>query len=133
MVPASTKAQPGQDRAVAASFAGSLPGAGSVSTIVSRRAIPAITPCYDALVAWATGAHPSMKTARQCRQPDGLPQWEIEVLGLLARGLSNPQIAQALFITRKTVEHHHLEHIDTKLGLSCRTAAVAYAVQHRLA
>jgi DNA-binding NarL/FixJ family response regulator len=88
---------------------------------------------FDALVAWATGAHPATKTAPQRRQPDGLSQREIEMLGLLARrGLSNPQIAQALFITRKTVEHH-LEHIYTKLGLSCRTAAATYAVQHRLA
>lgn len=40
-----------------------------------------------------------------------------------------PQIADTLFISRKTVEHH-LSHIYSKLGVSCRTSAVAYAIQN---
>ena len=47
------------------------------------------------------------------------------------RGMSNPQIAEALVISRKTVEHH-IEHIFNKLGVSSRTAAVAFAVQEGL-
>jgi DNA-binding NarL/FixJ family response regulator len=45
--------------------------------------------------------------------------------------MSNPQIGQTLSISRKTVEHH-LEHVYTKLGVTCRTSAVAWAVQQGL-
>jgi DNA-binding CsgD family transcriptional regulator len=49
---------------------------------------------------------------------------ELEVLQLLADGASNPDISKALFISRRTTEHH-VEHILTKLGVTSRTAAVA--------
>jgi DNA-binding NarL/FixJ family response regulator len=57
---------------------------------------------------------------------------EAEVLTLLARGLNNPEIARTLVVSRKTIERH-LENIYNKLGISSRTAAVVYAVQHGLA
>ena len=56
---------------------------------------------------------------------------EIEVLRLLARGDSNPQIATNLNITVNTVKTH-ISHILTKLQLENRTQAAAYAVQNRL-
>src|SRR6266700_2884747 len=56
---------------------------------------------------------------------------EAEVLCLLAQGRNTPQIAQRLDISKKTVEHH-LAHIYDKLGVTCRTAAVVYAVQQGL-
>jgi DNA-binding NarL/FixJ family response regulator len=56
---------------------------------------------------------------------------EIEVLRLLARGDSNPQIAAELNITVNTVKTH-ISHILTKLQLENRTQAAAYAVQNRL-
>ncbi len=87
--------------------------------------------CYEALVESVTGESRVKKTSRQHRQLDDLTEREVEVLRRLAQGLSNPQIAHALVISRKTVEHH-LGHIYAKLGVSCRTAAVAYAVQQRL-
>ena len=43
-----------------------------------------------------------------------------------------PGIAKTLVISRKTVEHH-LEHIYNKIGVTCRTSAVVYAVQHGIA
>jgi DNA-binding NarL/FixJ family response regulator len=46
--------------------------------------------------------------------------------------MSNPEIGEALVISRKTVEHH-VEHIFNKLGVTSRTAAVAYAVHSGLA
>ena len=49
----------------------------------------------------------------------------------LARGRSNPQIAAELSISRKTVSAH-LEHIYTKLGVSTRTEAALFAMQHGL-
>jgi len=49
----------------------------------------------------------------------------------LAQGQNTPQIARTLVISRKTVEHH-VAHIYDKIGVSCRTAAVVYAVQQGL-
>lgn len=51
---------------------------------------------------------------------------EVEVLGLVAAGLSNRQIGQGLFLSEATVKSH-LVHIFGKLGVSSRTSAVASA------
>jgi DNA-binding NarL/FixJ family response regulator len=53
------------------------------------------------------------------------------VLGLVAEGLSNAQIAQRLVISRRTAEHH-VQHIYTKIGVSSRAAAAMFAMEHRL-
>jgi DNA-binding NarL/FixJ family response regulator len=50
---------------------------------------------------------------------------------LLSDGASNPDISKALYISRRTAEHH-VEHILVKLGVTSRTAAVAYALTHEL-
>ncbi len=56
---------------------------------------------------------------------------EREVLALMVEGLSNPQIAQRLTVSRSTVKFH-VSNILSKLGVKSRTEAVALAVQHRL-
>jgi DNA-binding NarL/FixJ family response regulator len=61
----------------------------------------------------------------------GLTAREREVLVHLARGLSNPEIAAVLTVSRKTVSTH-LEHIYAKLGVSTRTQAALFAMQHGL-
>jgi DNA-binding NarL/FixJ family response regulator len=53
---------------------------------------------------------------------------EREVLTLVAQGLSNPDIAQQLFLSEHTV-HRHLANILRKLGLSSRAAAAAWAAR----
>jgi HD-GYP domain-containing protein (c-di-GMP phosphodiesterase class II) len=63
--------------------------------------------------------------------PGGLTAREVEVLGLLARGHSNKEIAVRLVVTPKTVSSH-VEHIYTKLGVSSRARATLFATQHGL-
>lgn len=63
--------------------------------------------------------------------PGGLTAREVEVLALVATGLTNREVAQQLVISEKTVASH-ISHIFTKLGLSSRAAATAYAYEHGL-
>lgn len=63
--------------------------------------------------------------------PAGLSPREIEVLALVAHGGTNRAIAEALFISEKTVTSH-LTHIFTKLGVSSRSAATTFAHEHSL-
>jgi DNA-binding NarL/FixJ family response regulator len=63
--------------------------------------------------------------------PAGLTTREVEVVRLLARGLSNKQIAGLLVISRKPVDNH-LEHIYTKIGVSNRARASLFAVRQEL-
>ena len=64
--------------------------------------------------------------------PDGLTDREVEVLRLLATGLTNNEIAAELYLSAKTVSRH-LSNIFTKIGVSSRAAATAYAFEHDLA
>ncbi len=63
--------------------------------------------------------------------PGGLTAREVEILGLIARGYSNKQIARRLVVSPKTVANH-VEHVYSKLGISSRSAATLYATQHGL-
>ncbi len=56
---------------------------------------------------------------------------EQEIITLLVEGLSNPEIAERLFVSRSTVKFH-VSNILSKLGAESRTEAVAIAIQNRL-
>jgi ATP/maltotriose-dependent transcriptional regulator MalT len=61
----------------------------------------------------------------------GLSAREVEVLRLLAHGLTNPQIAETLVISTRTV-NAHLRSIYGKLDVTTRTAAARIAIEHKL-
>jgi ATP/maltotriose-dependent transcriptional regulator MalT len=63
--------------------------------------------------------------------PGGLSPREVEVLRLVAAGMSNPDVAAALLVSEKTVARH-LSNIFAKLDVGSRTAAAAFAYEHRL-
>jgi len=80
----------------------------------------------DAVVA-AIGVGDPKKLRRQ--NPAGLTKREVEVLRLAARGLTTQQIADELFISPKTTDHH-IQHVYTKIGVSTRAAAALWAMQN---
>jgi DNA-binding NarL/FixJ family response regulator len=59
--------------------------------------------------------------------PDGLSDREVEVLRLVARGLSNKKIGRALHISPVTAKNH-VAHLYEKTGIATRSAAALYAV-----
>jgi HD-GYP domain-containing protein (c-di-GMP phosphodiesterase class II) len=63
--------------------------------------------------------------------PSGLTDREIEVLRLVAKGNTNKQIGEQLFISPKTVGRH-VENVYIKIGVSTRAGAALYAMEHRL-
>jgi DNA-binding CsgD family transcriptional regulator len=70
------------------------------------------------------------KTTRQSF-PAGLTAREVEVLGLVAQGLSDAEVSESLVISPRTV-NAHLTSIYNKLGVNSRVAATRFAVDHGL-
>jgi DNA-binding NarL/FixJ family response regulator len=68
---------------------------------------------------------------RRRQWPAGLTAREVEVLRLVARGLSYRQIAEKLVISRKTASNH-VERVYAKIGVTNRAMASLFAVKHGL-
>ena len=64
--------------------------------------------------------------------PAGLSAREVEVLRLVTAGLTNVAVAERLYLSPRTIDQH-LRSIYNKLGVSSRTAAARFAIEHRLA
>jgi DNA-binding NarL/FixJ family response regulator len=63
--------------------------------------------------------------------PDGLTQREVEILGLIADGMTNPEIAAQLFLSNHTIKTH-IGRIFAKTGSRDRAAAIGYAHRHHI-
>jgi len=90
------------------------------------------TPGQVALPAPTQGERSSSPTtASPPPYPDGLTAREVEVLRVVAQGLTNEQVAERLVISPRTVDTH-LTSIYGKIGVSSRVAATRYAIEHHL-
>lgn len=82
-----------------------------------------------------TKTNTSARGARQklpsLSSPNNLTEREVDVLRLVAQGLTDAQIAQALVVSPRTV-NAHLRSIYSKLGITSRNAATYFALEHHL-
>ena len=146
---AADRASPHLERALDAFGDLELPLEACRSRLLLARAIAASEP--EAAIAAARGALAGLEALGAARDADAaaaflrtlgvkaarsgprgvglLTKRELEVLALLGEGLSNPQMAERLFLSRKTVENH-VASVLAKLELSGRAEAAAYAVRH---
>jgi HD-GYP domain-containing protein (c-di-GMP phosphodiesterase class II) len=85
----------------------------------------------DIVAAVLDAAGQRRPSRRSDLRPAGLSDREIDVLRLVADGCSNAEIAQRLFISRRTAEHH-VQHIYAKVGVSSRAAVALFALEHDL-
>ena len=91
----------------------------------------ALEPAVVDAVLTAAGHQRATVSAPRSRGPAGLSRREVEVLRLAARGLTTREIADHLFITAKTADHH-VQHVYTKIGVSTRAGAALWAMEHDL-
>jgi ATP/maltotriose-dependent transcriptional regulator MalT len=89
-------------------------------------------PALDRAAALAQRVAASPPAAQAEEYPFGLTAREVEVLRLVAEGLTDPQIAQRLFVSRNTV-NSHLRAVYGKLGVNTRAAAARLATERGLA
>src|SRR5262249_11283566 len=85
----------------------------------------------DAVLAAAGHATGVGSRSSRPERPGGLTKREVEVLRLAAQGLTTAAIAERLYISPKTTDHH-IQPVYTKIGVSTRAAAALWAMQHDL-
>jgi len=83
----------------------------------------------EAVLVAAGHGEPRARASRRAQHPGGLSRREVEVLQLAARGLTTREIADRLYISPKTADHH-IQHVYTKIGVSTRAAAALWAMQN---
>ena len=83
------------------------------------------------LAAATPSARAEPEPATATPPPDGLTQREVEILALIARGMTNPEIAAALFLSNHTIKTH-ISRIFAKTGSRDRAAAIGYAHRHHI-
>ncbi|MBK8018630.1 MAG: HD domain-containing protein [Betaproteobacteria bacterium] len=95
----------------------------ALAGMIAERAVEAV------LVAAGHDAQPAR--SRRAKHAGGLSSREVEVLNLAAKGFTTRQIADRLFISTKTADHH-IQHVYNKIGVSTRAAAALWAMQNAL-
>ncbi|MEV4318011.1 response regulator transcription factor [Actinocrispum sp. NPDC049592] len=105
--------------------------AGRVEIASALRSAAAGQSTFDASVSRRLLAALADKPPRRRGNPDGLTAREVEVLGLIAQGMSNGEIAAALFIGETTVKTH-INNAFAKIGVRNRAEAVRYAYREGL-
>ena len=111
--------------------------AGAKGFVVKQSAASELVAAVRAVVAGGTYINPGLgaRLAAIPEAPEGPPDdltpREVEVLGLLALGFMNPEIADKLVLSVRTVETHRAN-IQRKTGLSTRAELVAYAIENEL-
>jgi DNA-binding NarL/FixJ family response regulator len=86
---------------------------------------------HATLLAATAAAPPEPGPAAAAPPPDGLTQREAEILGMIARGMTNPEIAAQLFLSNHTIKTH-ISRIFAKTGSRDRAAAIGYAHRHHI-
>jgi DNA-binding CsgD family transcriptional regulator len=116
---------------LARAMVSSSPAAAAAQATTALESFERLQAERDAKAAWALLRSLGVGTRPGPRDHSTLTRREAEVLDLVGRGLNNAQIAERLFISPKTVEHH-VGRILAKLGLPTRARAVAYAAGSRV-
>ncbi len=115
--------------------------AGATGYLLKDVSAPELVKAIEGAFRGQAQLHPEVarKLMEQVRQPrrrqdpaEELTPRERDVLGLIASGMSNKEIARELVMTERTVKGH-VSNILGKLGLQDRTQAALYAVRHGLA
>ncbi|MGH2586266.1 MAG: response regulator [Dehalococcoidia bacterium] len=115
--------------------------AGATGYLLKDVSAPELVKAIEGAFQGQAQLHPEVarKLMEQVRQPrrrqdpaEELTPRERDVLGLIASGMSNKEIARELVMTERTVKGH-VSNILGKLGLQDRTQAALYAVRHGLA
>jgi predicted ATPase/DNA-binding CsgD family transcriptional regulator len=119
---ASTRTQLGEQAFAAAWAQGRMMTPDQILTVQEPLAIPA-TAVAELL--------PMPHTPKSLANPTGLTAREMEVLRLLAQGLTSAQIVERLVIGQVTV-NSHVRSIYSKLGVTSRAAATRYTIEHQL-
>jgi DNA-binding NarL/FixJ family response regulator len=83
------------------------------------------------LLAAATATAPPNPAPSAAPAPDDLTPREVEILRMIARGLTNPEIAAALYLSNHTIKTH-IGRIFAKTGSRDRAAAIGYANRHNI-
>jgi two-component system response regulator NreC len=111
--------------------------AGAKGFVLKQSAASELVAAVRTVLAGDTYINPSLgaRMAAAPDKPDGPPDdltpREVEVLGLIAMGYTNPEIADRLVLSVRTVETHRAN-IQRKTNLTTRADLVAYAFEHDL-
>ena len=110
--------------------------AGARGYVLKHSAAAELVGAVRAVVAGETYINPDLGARIAAEPPDGGPPdeltpREVEVLGLLAQGYMNPEIADQLVLSVRTVETHR-SNIQRKTGITSRAELIAYAIEHGL-